>query len=118
MKRILALICSFTLLFAFSACGTGTHTEKDDGVIVENNGDKIYAENAYADGSDSAKTPQRLKISFTEAGFGRKWLIDISKAFVRKNPEYMIVLDGDPAITSSMATQLESGKNLSDIFMP
>ena len=118
MKRILALICSFTLLFAFSACGTGTHTEKDDGVIVENNGDKIYAENAYADGSDSAKTPQRLKISFTEAGFGRKWLIDISKAFVRKNPEYMIVLDGDPALTSSMATKLESGKNLSDIFMP
>lgn len=108
------LVLIFLLMFLFSAlvsCKDTTEVVNENGVIVLNNGDKIYKEGYL----DSATT---LKISFTEAGFGRNWLVQIATQFVDKYPEYMVVLDGDPQLASSLATKLESGRNLSDIFFP
>jgi len=112
MKKILLILCiCFASLFLFS-CKETKETQVDEkGIVVLNNGDKIYKD-GYLD------TATTLKIGFTEAGLGREWLVEISKNFVEKYPEYVIVLDGDPQLTNSLATKLESGKNLCDIFMP
>ena len=114
MKKIIALICSAVMFFALGSCGKKQVVE-ENGVVVEGNGDRIYA--STGDGSASSDR-EILKIAFTEAGFGREWLVEISKAFVKEYPQYEIRLDGDPVLASSMATKLETGKNLSDIFMP
>lgn len=115
MKKIIALICSAVLLFALGSCD-GRGSVEEDGVVVEGNGDRIYAKADEA--SSGGENREILKIAFTEAGFGREWLVEISKAFVRENPQYELRLDGDPSLASSMSTKLETGKNLSDIFMP
>ena len=112
MKKLLALILVVISVFSFGACGNSTQTEeKEDGIVVVNNGDLIYKEET----KDSAKL---LKIAFTEAGLGRDWLVDISKGFIKANPEYKIALEGDPQLASSLQTKLESGKNLADVFFP
>ncbi|MCQ2399748.1 MAG: ABC transporter substrate-binding protein, partial [Clostridia bacterium] len=113
-KRFIAIILVLTVVFALVGCGDdGSNSTADIGgvkIVVENEGDKMYVE-GKADG-----TP--LKISFTEAGTGRDWIVEIGKEFLAKNPSYVLYLDGDPQLTSSLSTKLESGKNLSDIFMP
>ena len=116
MKKVLLIPVLF-LLFSLISCTKGTKTTtaisqvNEKGVIVLNNGDKIYK-----DGQLDTAIP--LKIGFTEAGFGRTWLVEIAKCFVEKYPEYVVILDGDPQLSGSLSTKLESGKNLSDIFFP
>ncbi len=109
MKRFVLMITALIMLFSLAGC-TGSR-EVEDGVVIENNGTGgIYVENA--------ENLQTLKIGFTEAGLGRNWLIRISKNFVKKYPQYKVVLDGDPQLADSLQTKLETGKNLSDIMMP
>ena len=128
MKKKLILLSSLLLINSFSitSCDNSSSNNNDtkseresisisqpeeiDEVIVVNNGDKIYKK-----GHDNAK---QLKISFTEAGFGREWLVEIAKRYVAEHDDCQIVLDGDPALTGSLSTKLESGKNLSDIYFP
>lgn len=67
---------------------------------------------------EGAEEPVHLKIGFTEAGFGREWIVELSKAFVRENKDVYIELEGDPVLASSLFTKLDTGKNLADIFIP
>ena len=113
MKKF-SLILGFLLIAVLSAaclvgCGNKRVVE-DDGIVVENEGDAIYHEDAV--------NPTHLKIGFTEAGFGREWIVELSKAFVRENKDVYIELEGDPVLASSLFTKLDSGKNLADIFIP
>lgn len=112
MKKLLAIVLSIITVFCSTACGGETATESADGVIVINNGDRIYAEDA------DTSTLKVIDIGFTEAGFGREWLVNIAKQFVIENKEYEIDLDGDPSLASSLQTKLESGKNLADLYFP
>lgn len=116
MKRISALLLSVMIAVGctvFGSCGKkGTETsegETVEGVTVDNN--YVY----YGDSSEGKKP---IRITFVEKGYGRIWLVEIAKRFVKDNPEYVIEVDGDPNLTGSMATKLESGRNLSDIYMP
>ncbi len=112
MKKIVSML----LLAVMSVC-TLASCKKDEivvdpetGIVVVNNGDRMYKE--------GVENPDILKISFTEAGLGRDWLVETSKEFIKANPNYEIRLYGDPQLASSLATKLESGKNLSDVIFP
>ena len=115
MKKILsAVLClaiAAGLTAGFTACGNN-RTDVIGGVVVVNNGDRIYAE-----GADPSSLSV-IDIGFTEAGFGREWLVEMAKSFVLENKEYEIDLEGDPSLASSLKTKLESGKNLSDLYFP
>lgn len=79
-------------------------------VVVSANGKEIYV------GAKENKT--RLKISYTLAGYGSDWIKVLSANFVHDNPEYWIFLDGDSGLTETLSTKLETGLNLSDLYMP
>ena len=111
LSAALCLAIAAGLTTGFTACGN-KRTEIKGGVVVVNDGDRIYAEDA-----DSSSL-NVIRIGFTEAGFGREWLVEIAKSFVLENKEYEIDLEGDPSLASSLKTKLESGKNLSDLYFP
>lgn len=117
MKKLAAVFTALLMLVAGAAvsAGCGDTRETFDGVVVVNNGDAIYHEDAMKEG---AEEPVHLKIGFTEAGFGREWIVELSKAFVRENKDVYIELEGDPVLASSLFTKLDTGKNLADIFIP
>ena len=72
MKKLAAVFTALLMLVAGAAvsAGCGDTRETFDGVVVVNNGDAIYHEDAMKEG---AEEPVHLKIGFTEAGFGREW---------------------------------------------
>ena len=82
MKKILsAVLClaiAAGLTAGFTACGNN-RTDVIGGVVVVKNGDRIYAE-----GADPSSLSV-IDIGFTEAGFGREWLIEMAKSFVLEN---------------------------------
>ncbi len=114
LKKLILIVIAVIMAFPLTACKvTKGYTQLEDfaeGVTVSDDGKEIYAET-----KDGKK---RLKIAFTDAGFGSDWLRVISTHFVKENPEYWIYLDGDPSLTASVGVQLNSGRNLSDIYMP
>ena len=112
MRKIsILLVFVLCLLTAVGLIGcTGPTQVSEDGIVVENEGDAIY----YKD----AVSPTVLKIAFTEAGFGREWIVEMSKQFVRENHDVRVELEGDPTLANSLFTKLDSGKNLADIFVP
>lgn len=113
MKKICCILVAVLSLFIIVVGFAGCRNSKeigDDGIVVENEGDAIY----YKDTQNSVT----LKIAFTEAGFGREWIVEMSKAFVRENKDVRIELEGDPVLANSLFTKLDSGKNLADIFIP
>ena len=111
LSAVLCLAIAAGLTAGFTACGNN-RTDVAGGVVVVNNGDRIYAE-----GADPSSLSV-IDIGFTEAGFGREWLVETAKSFVLENKEYEIDLEGDPSLASSLKTKLESGKNLSDLYFP
>ena len=111
LSAVLCLAIAAGLTAGFTACGNN-RTDVAGGVVVVNNGDRIYAE-----GADPSSLSV-IDIGFTEAGLGREWLVEIAKSFVLENKEYEIDLEGDPSLASSLKTKLESGKNLSDLYFP
>ena len=111
MKKILAFLLCIIAVLSVVACKK-PQVEDSDGITVVNNGDRIYATDA------DQKSLSVIKIGFTEAGFGREWLVEIAKSFIKANDSYEIRLEGDPSLADSMSTKLDSGENLSDIFFP
>lgn len=120
-----ALMCvlSASVVLSAAACGNRAglnssekhgyqNVEQDyaKGVTVAAKGKEVYK------GTKEGKT--RLKVSFVDAGFGSDWIRVIATHFVAENPDYWIFLDGDPALTTIVGTQLGAGVNLSDIYMP
>lgn len=118
MKKIFALLLSIALLFAlFVGCMDRDldNTDEDtsdyaEGVTISPNGKEVYV--------DTKEGKTRLKISYTEAGYGGNWLRVIASHFVKENPDVWVYLDGDPGLTELVSTQLESGINLPDMYMP
>ncbi len=116
MRKLFAIVAAMLAasLFAFTAasCGGDDVVEGDDGIVVVQNGAAIYHKDA------DPSTQKTLTIGFTEAGFGREWLVELSKSFIRENHNVRIELTGDPMLADSLGTKLDSGRNLSDIFIP
>lgn len=113
MKKLSLLFVLVLSFLIFSACLVGCANSREvgeDGIVIENNGDAIYHKDS--------ESPTTLKIAFTEAGFGREWIVEMSKAFIRENNDVRIELEGDPTLANSLFTKLDSGKNLADIFIP
>lgn len=116
MKKLSALIVAVVLLLTtFIGCGKkeevgGESADFADGVNVSEDLKEVYV------GSKEGK--KRIKISFTDAGYGNAWIRVIATHFVKDNPEYWVYLNGDPYLTDSVATQLSTGINLPDIYMP
>ncbi|MCI6734255.1 MAG: extracellular solute-binding protein [Clostridiales bacterium] len=116
MKKLSALIVAVVLLLTtFIGCGKkeevgGESADFADGVTVSEDLKEVYV------GSKEGK--KRIKISFTDAGYGNVWIRVIATHFVKDNPEYWVYLNGDPYLTDSVATQLSTGINLPDIYMP
>ena len=119
LTKLMAGVLSATMLFGTVGCGGRDLGNKDigrgendyaEGVTVAEKGKAVYV------GSKEGKT--RLKVAFVDAGFGSEWLRVITTHFVKENPEYWVYLDGDPALTTIVSTQLSAGVNLSDIYMP
>lgn len=119
VKKLLALALCFVL--AALCCGVvgckapqsdpvGDGEDIPEGVVISQNGKEIYYE--------TKEGKERLKISYTLSGYGDEWLQVIAANFAKDHPEYWIYLDGDPGLTTSMATKMEAGVNLSDIYMP
>ncbi len=110
----LAVVLGVTLALVF-----GRKEEQEivdaDGVTVK--GNQVYYLDPAVEG-DSIENKERIKITFAETGFGRTWIVNASKKFVKANPEYWIYLDGDPEITTSFANKLETGAAIADIYMP
>ena len=71
LSAILCLAIAAGLTAGFMACGNN-RTDVAGGVVVVNNGDKIYAEGA------DLSSLSVIDIGFTEAGFGREWLVEIA----------------------------------------
>lgn len=117
MKRLgallLAAVIGVGLPGAFASCGRRV-PKTSEGEYVE--GVTVDKNDVYCGDSKEGKKP--IKVTFVEKGYGRVWLVEIAKRFVKDNPEYLVEVDGDPNLTGSMATKLESGRNLSDIYMP
>lgn len=118
-RKIIAFLLALITLFALAACGgsgesdTKVTNDYAEGITVNmlsESQTEVYL------GSKEGKT--RLKISFVEAGYGAEWLRVIATHFVKANPEYWLYLYGDPGLTEIVSTQLSSGLNLSDIYMP
>ncbi len=80
----------------------------DEEVVISPNGKEIYM--------SSKEGKKRLKISYANCGYGSTWLQVLSANFVKENPEYWIYLDGDPGLTESVSTKLDTGINLSDVY--
>lgn len=61
----------------------------------------------------------KLKISFYEAGFGRKWIESLAAAYEDENPGIKIILEGDPGLSALMNARLETRKAslLSDLYI-
>lgn len=117
MKKIVVWLLS--VLFAFAmfplmGCRSDKNNQNEEGETVE--GVHVVDNEVYFGESTEGKT--QIKISFVEKGYGRLWLRELSKQFVRDNPEYYIYMDGDPNLTESIATKLEASRNLSDIYCP
>ena len=88
----------------------GVEEDYAEGITVSKNEKEIY--------KDTKEGKTRLKIAFVDAGFGSDWLRVIATHFVAENPEYWVYLDGDPGLTELVATQLEAGMSLPDLYMP
>lgn len=120
MKKIASLFIVFILLFtaiAVSACTDSTPSPKPPdwifdapGVVVSSNKNEIYYENK------TSKT--NIEIAFTEAGLGRKFMLELARKFVYENQGYMITLIGDPILTESVEAKLGGTIGLSDIYLP
>lgn len=117
MRKLMGILLTVVMLlscaFLLPAC-INDDNKKDEGDYVEGvtlDGDRVY----YGD-STSGKT--RIKFSFSENGYGRLWIENIAKYFVKENQEYWILLDGDPNLTGGIVTKMESQRNLSDVFAP
>ena len=117
MKKLLSLIIAITICLSITlvGCGKKQQVGKEsadfaEGVTISKDLKEVYV------GSKEGK--KRIKISFTDAGYGNAWIRVIATHFVKDNPDYWIYLNGDPYITDSVATQLATGINLPDIYMP
>ncbi len=58
-----------------------------------------------------------LTIHYYEGGYGSEWLEDALEAYKADHPDFQYKLNPDPYISTSVTTYLQSGKNLSDIYM-
>ena len=114
---IITLIILGSVLLTTGCSGNKTKTTKTttaptyvpEGVTISPNGKEIYF-------GSSKEGKERIKISFTLAGYGDEWLKVWATHFVTEYPEYWILLDGDPGLTDSLSTKLEAGLNLSDMY--
>lgn len=118
MKKILTFLLSVIVAFScLLSCnnkiGGGNNLEGNadipEGVVISSNGKEVYM------GTKEGK--ERLKISYTLSGYGSTWIQVLAAKFVEKYPEYWLFLDGDSGLTTSMPTKLETGLNVSDIYM-
>lgn len=62
-------------------------------------------------------TEGTLTIRYFEGGYGSKWLERALESFEAQNEGFSYELIPDSTISSTVTTYLESGKNLSDIYM-
>lgn len=117
MKKLVSILLTLSLAIVMLATAACTPPANDDvvdagdipqGVTVSENGKEVYA------GTKDGKT--RLKISYANTGYGSAWLQVLSANFVNENPEYWVYLDGDPGLTDSVSTKLDTGLNLSDVY--
>lgn len=93
MKNVKALSVALALCLAgtaalFSACGGRNETK--EGVLT---------------------------IHYYEGGYGSEWLEDALEEYQEDHPGFEYKLNPDPYISSTVTTYLQSGKNLSDIYM-
>lgn len=120
MKKIIALLLAVLSVFCLALTGCKIDNSDDEstkvieendipeGVTISPKGNEIYK------GTKEGKT--RLKISYANTGYGSLWLQVLSAHFIDENPEYWILLDGDPGLTDSVSTKLDTGINLSDVY--
>ncbi len=67
-------------------------------------------------GNGQAQTGE-LTIRYFEGGYGSEWLEHALESFKAENEGFKYKLYPDSTVTSQMNTYLESGKNLSDIYI-
>ncbi len=87
---LLATMMSAGCLLGATACGGGGNGQAEEGTLT---------------------------IRYFEGGYGSEWLTHALDNFVAKNPGVKYELFPDSSVTSQMTTYLESGKNLSDIYI-
>lgn len=114
MKKILALSLALTMsvgaVGALAACGRKEDETLDGVTFVERTGE------IYKDTMEN-KTP--IKLSFTP-GFGMDWAKQMARGFLLDDAgkDYYMILDSDSELTTAVASKLQAGVNLSDIYFP
>lgn len=116
MKRIITFCISLVLVACtmFAVSCKKPDTDSSEGEYVEG----VTVDKDYVYYGDSRNGKKQIRITFVEKGYGRLWLVETAKYFVKANPDYYVFIDGDPNLTGSISTKLKSGRNLSDIYMP
>ncbi len=115
-KLLVTLLAATTCLGCWTGCGGGNYDDGPvieagdipEGVVISENGKEVYK------GTKEGKT--KLEIGFAEAGYGARWLQVLSANFVDAYDQYWISLSGDPGLTESVSTKLQSGANLADLY--
>lgn len=114
MKKLLATVIAAALsLGLLAACAPEDNTELPD------LGGVTYAERTGEVYKDSKEGKERIKISYTP-GYGDDWVLQMAKAFLLDDvgANYYIEIDSDSELTTAVASKLQSGMNLSDIYFP
>lgn len=119
MKKFFTMILAVIMcvsVFAFTGCGKIVPTEEDNGGSLEGVEFDAQAGEMY-EGTKEGKTA--IKINYA-TGFKDGWIRQAARSFLmdEEGKDYYFVLKSDSEITTSMASKLESGVNLSDIYMP
>ena len=108
---LMAIVIAVTFSFAVVGCGGTAKTEPGlEGVTFNERTGEMY--------KDTKEGKTRIKITYS-TGFGDNWIRQIARDFLHDDlgSSYYFVLDGDSEVTTGVSSKLESGLNLSDIYM-
>lgn len=121
MTFLLAVLMCFSV-FTFASCSTASGGKTEEELLEENGGSLEGVDFNSKNGEMYAGTKEgktKLKLSYS-TGYKHGWIRQLSRAFLldEAGKDYYIILDPDSELTTSVSSKLESGANLSDIYMP